>query len=282
MESIITSIIKEWGSIGLVVAGLGYLIYDNWKTAKHRKDNNEKNTLSIQIISDKIDNINDKVSIVDKKVDDVTDIFDKRIDSIEATIDSLPDVYRDEVDKYRAEKQDKHDKVMQDLVNLGPNLHDVLRIYNDKIKSDHIFIGSFHNGSQSITGIPYYKFDIIAERFKSNMIKYDCEFACMYKDADILRFNKLPLLLMQKELVYFDIKDDEVPALADYDDIIWRRMKGRGIYQIALKLLRDKSNKASGFVGVVKYDHEELNLSELNKCGEELERIYHRAENNIK
>lgn len=282
MESIISQFITEWGTFGLMIFLIGYFVYDSWRTQRARKDNNSKAIDAVQKVADKVDNLDMKITVVKDKVDDVTDIFDNRIDKLEKTVNNLPQLHLEELQALNLKQQEEHTKMMLDLLRLGPNLHNVLREYNDKINGDHIFIGSFHNGNKSITGIPYYKFDIIAERFKTNVVEQDCEFAHMYKDADILRFDRLPILLVQKGLLHFTVSEEGTPELAEVDDIIWRRMKGRGIRQIALRILRDKSNTPSGFVGVVKYDFEELNTDMLDICGKELEANYHSAENNIK
>ena len=282
MESIISQFITEWGTFGLMIFLIGYFSYDSWRTQKSRKDNNSKAIDAVQKVADKVDNLDMKITVVKDKVDDVTDIFDNRIDRLEKTVNNLPQLHLEELQALTLKQQEEHTKMMLDLLRLGPNLHDVLRDYNDKINGDHIFIGSFHNGNKSITGVPYYKFDIIAERFKTNMVEQDCEFAHMYKDADILRFDRLPILLVQKGLLHFAVPEEGSSELAEVDDIIWRRMKGRGIRQIALRILRDKSNTPSGFVGVVKYNFEELNIDMLDICGKELEANYHNAENNIK
>ena len=282
MEIIISQIITEWGTFGLILILLGYLTYDSWKSQKIRKDNNDRAINAVQKVEDKMDNINTKISLVDQKVDNVADIFDNRVDRLEKTVNNLPQLHLEELQALSIKQQEEHTKMMLDLLRLGPNLHNVLKEYNEKINGDHIFIGSFHNGNKSITGIPYYKFDIIAERFKTDIVEQDCEFAHMYKDADILRFDRLPILLVQKGLLHFTVLEDGLPEMSEFDDIIWRRMKGRGIRQIALKILRDKSNTPSGFVGVVKYDLNEINIKMLDICGQELEANYHKAENNIK
>lgn len=282
MESIISQVIAEWGTFGLILILIAYLVYDSWKSTKNRKDNNEKAINAVSKVADKVDNLDMKISIVNDKVDDVSEIFDNRIDKLEKTVNDLPQLHLEELQALTVKQQEEHTKMMLDLLRLGPNLHNVLREYNDKINGDHIFIGSFHNGNKSITGIPYYKFDIIAERFKTDIVEQDCEFAHMYKDADILRFDRLPILLVQKSILHFTVPEEGTPELAELDDIIWRRMKGRGIRQIALRILRDKSNTPSGFVGVVKYNFEELNIDMLDICGKELEANYHNAENNIK
>ena len=175
MESIISQFIAEWGTFGLMVFLIGYFVYDSWKTQKARKDNNSKAIDAVQKVADKVDNLDMKITVVKDKVDDVTDIFDNRIDRLEKTVNNLPQLHLEELQALTLKQQEEHTKMMLDLLRLGPNLHNVLKDYNDKINGDHIFIGSFHNGNKSITGVPYYKFDIIAERFKTNMVEQDCE-----------------------------------------------------------------------------------------------------------
>ena len=68
--------------------------------------------------------------------------------------------------------------------------------------------------------------------------------------------------------------NDEVNDMEQYEDIMWRRMKGLHIRQMGIKILRDPDNKVSGFVGVVRYDDNDMNMDMLVQCGIELERIY--------
>lgn len=285
MDSIISQLITEWGTLGLLLGLIIWIVIDSWKNSK--KNNlsgviNEIKLVSgdIKTVSGKVDNLEEKINIVNTKVDDVDDKFDRRIDGIEDKVNNLPQLHIEELIMYNKKNQSIHTKEMLDLLRLGPKLHDTLREYNESIHSDHIFIGSFHNGNKSITGIPYYKFDIIAERFGEQKVEQDCEFAYMYKDSDILRFDKLPALLVQQEILHFEVPETGDTKLSENDDIIWRRMRGRGIRQIALHILKDKSNTPSGFVGVVRYDSDPMNLKELHMCARQLESNYHEAENN--
>jgi hypothetical protein len=162
-----------------------------------------------------------------------------------------------------------------DRIKLGPQLHKVLNNFRSRINCDHIFIGSFHNGNESITGIPYYKFDIIAERFRPDKVDRDIEFAPMYKDHDLLRHDLLPSEVVQMGVVHYIIDQDGNSNLEDVDDIVYRRMIGRDVKQLAIALLSDPNNGTpSGFVGCVKYNYDEINLMELKECSIELERMY--------
>jgi hypothetical protein len=173
----------------------------------------------------------------------------------------------------------EHLKHMEDVLKLGPKMYNILDEYIYKINTPHVFIGSFHNGISSLSGIPYCKFDIVTERFdNNNLIAEDHEFAPVYKDADLLRFGKLPLALSQEESLHFVIDEENNSDLFNYDDIIVRRMIGMGIKQIGLHILKDSTGMISGFLGAVRYDYDELNMEELAKCSTELECVYHAAE----
>ena len=62
--------------------------------------------------------------------------------------------------------------------------------------------------------------------------------------------------------------------MADVDDIIYRRMVGRDIKQLAVSLLRDPSGTPSGFVGCVKYDYDPIDVKELQDVVLNLENVY--------
>ena len=278
MDSIISQFITEWGTFGVVLFAIGWMAWDNWKTNKSRNTQKNETLTAVNNLGTKIDNLDDKIKLVDHKVDEFKDQVDDKIEILEGKVDAAPAHHIAQFDAVQIDKDKAHLKQMDDLIKLGPKLHRIIQNANQMVGSDHIFVGSFHNGNSSLSGIPYYKFDIIAERFSPHKVARDCEFAHMYKDADILRFDMLPSLLVQNGIVHFEVPEDGDVHLAEYDDIIWRRMRGRGIRQIALRLTRDSKGSPSGFVGVVKYDNTKLNLEGLENCAIELEEIYHNAE----
>lgn len=278
MDSIISQFITEWGTFGVVLFAIGWMAWDNWKTNKSRNAQKNETLTAVNNLGAKIDNLDDKIKLVDKKVDGVKEQVDAKIEILEGKVDALPDTHMSKIQDAKVQQDIVHLKQMDDLMKLGPKLHRIIQNANMIIGSDHIFVGSFHNGNSNLSGIPYYKFDIIAERFSPHKVARDCEFAHMYKDADILRFDTLPSLLEQNNMVHFTVPAEGDVQLAAYDDIIWRRMRGRGIRQIALRLTRDSKGSPSGFVGVVKYDDAKMNLEGLDNCAIELEGIYHNAE----
>lgn len=265
MESI-ASLVTEVGSFGVLLALAGFIIYNHFKTDT-KKDNalNElKSTLESNTaeIKGSIKGLDNRISNLERNVTNDMSLINKRMDEIEC------DNNNKTIDKH------PHTKQFVDRLKLGPQLHKSLNNFRSRINVDHIFIGSFHNGNQSLTGIPYYKFDIIAERFRPDKVTRDLEFAFMYKDADLLRHDLLPQEVVQNTTVHYIIEKDGSSVLSEIDDIIYRRMVGRDIKQLAISLLRDPDGTPSGFVGGVRYDYEEIDLSELRECGMELEQIY--------
>lgn len=251
----IVKLVSELGSFGLLLALAGWIIYNHVKNMpkadKEREDFKKLIDGYISEIKASISSINTRVSGLENAV---------------SSIKTIPQTF--------PIKTADHTKQFLDRLKLGPQLHKTLNTFRTRINADHIFIGSFHNGNESITGIPYYKFDIIAEKFRPDKVERDIEFAFMYKDADLLRHDLLPSEVVQRGIVHYTIDENGNSALADIDNIIYRRMIGRDIKQLAISLLRDPSGTPSGFVGCVRYDYEEIDLHELLDCGTELENVY--------
>ena len=269
MDSIVT-LITELGSFGLLLGLAGFIIYsyvkngpksgytdrDNSKDIAELKTILKENTAEIK---GSINGLDNRISNLEVNVANSVSELNKRIDTVECDKSNI---------------KSSHTKQFTDRLKLGPQLHRTLNNFRARINADHIFIGSFHNGNESLTGIPYYKFDIIAERFRPDKVCRDLEFAFMYKDADLLRHDMLPSEVVQNTTVHYIIDENGNSPLADIDDIIYRRMVGRDIKQLAVSLLRDPDGTPSGFVGCVRYDYETIDLTELRECGIELEQIY--------
>lgn len=267
MDSIVT-LVTELGSFGLLLGLAGFIIYSYIKNGSlgtnNKLSDKESNEFKILLQQNTAD-IKDSIHTVASRVDSLEGKFTTEIQSINTRIDSIEDKTKD---------PDLHTKQFTDRLKLGPQLHKTLNNFRARINADHIFIGSFHNGNESLTGIPYYKFDIIAERFRPDKVARDIEFAFMYKDADLLRHDMLPQEVVQNTTVHYIIDEQGNSPLADIDDIIYRRMVGRDIKQLAVSVLRDPDGTPSGFVGCVRYDYNDINLTELRECGIELEQVY--------
>lgn len=279
MGEMINKVVELWGPTGILLIAIIYIIIEHRKSKKHRNDNLSATEGFMNNITGRLNNVDGYMKVIDGKIENIKDSFDDKINTLEQQMKTLPQEYINIIERHESELKTTHNKQLEDIILLGPRLHDILKQYVNSSNADHIFIGSFHNGNSSLSGIPYYKFDIIAERYSTRKNSRDCEFGFMYKDSDILRFGSLPSLLIQNKQLYFEVPEHGDCEMMEHDDIIWRRMRGRGIKKIGLRILKDLSDKPSGFVGIISYDNDkELDMNELYKCGTDLEKTYHKAE----
>lgn len=276
MDTIIEEIVKNFGMYGVLLVGIGWLIYESKKNSKtQQKDSNELKKDIKDHVSFQISEVRQEISLVDKKIDNVDLCLNNRIDTLTERVDNTPAETVFMSRKYMDDDDKIHLKQIEDVMLLGESMHRVMKKYTVLTKADHMFIGSFHNGTTNLSGIPFCKFDIISECYGDNKIAHDHEFAPVYKDSDILRYGSLFSVLFQNEQMLFHVDpDNDNNELAKYEDIIWRRMYGLGIKQLAVNILRDPDNIPSGFLGIVKYDDEEMDMNMLKVCARELEHIY--------
>ena len=286
MENIVSEMIAQWGTFGLLMLFAIWIIYSNikdgFKTNKKKDSSNqsesrhESDTLG-ELMASLIDRLSTKIDKIDDKVDRIeinSNNLNNRLTIVETKINQQPQAFINHFNKIQLEKEEAHNKMILDQMKLGPELHKILGEYKVKMNAQHIFLGSFHNGTTNVSGIPYCKFDLIAEKFSPDEVERDIEYAFIYKDADIIRHNKLPMALLDNSIVHYVINEDKTSELSEIDDVIYRRMVGRDIKQLAVHITRDEKGKPSGFVGCTRYDYEDIDLAELRTCAKELELIY--------
>jgi hypothetical protein len=195
--------------------------------------------------------------------------IDNRINEVqtEAILEGL--------NRYEEIKNETEQKMFIDSLRLGEEAADKLKEYTTKINCTHIFIGSFHNGTSSLTGVPYFKFDIIKEEFHPTDIQEnDHPFEPVYRNNQLSLYGKLPLSLINEKMLYFNLDDENSKSLmSKLDTVIMNRMIGMQIKQIALHVTYD-NNLISGFVGCVKYDNDPIDLEQFKICVKEMELIY--------
>lgn len=278
MDQVIKTMLESWGLAGAILIGLGYLIYIRIKDVKDHSKNTKSIEKSIDNLSQKVD---DKFVVTNERIDNINDKVDnnhllvqKQFEAMEEALANQPNTIMSQIaDKQTADESDHQKKFLDQLANAS-KFNRILGSYIKSIGCDHIFVGNFHNGSMSLTGIPFCKYDLVAEKFKPGYRDQDVEFSPIYKNANIYNHGDLPIFLVQNKYVYFRINEDQSSDLEDVDDILYRRCVGRGIKQIMIHMLYDKGGNPFGFVGCVDYDYDDLNVMELAQCAKELELIY--------
>ena len=209
MDNVIAQAFAQWGTFGILIVFAIYIVIDRWTNIFKNKNKDEKNNVNqsdhhetlgdlmatmVTSISSKIDRIDDKVSSLEINSNNINN----RLTAVEKKINNQPQAFINQITKAQKEREDAHNKMMEDQMKLGPELHRILAEYKEKMNAHHIFLGSFHNGTTNISGIPYCKFDLIAERFSPDEVERDIEYAFIYKDADILRHDKLPITVLNE------------------------------------------------------------------------------------
>lgn len=283
MENIVSGMIAQWGIFGLLMLFAIWIIWSNikdgiglGKRSKNEPKSKSNETLE-ELMATLISSLSEKIDKIDNKVDRLeinSNNINNRLTVVETKINNQPQAFYNHMEKIQLAKQEAHNKMMEDQMRLGPELHKILEDYKMKMHAHHIFLGSFHNGTTNISGIPYCKFDLIAEKFSPEDIERDIEYSFIYKDTDILRHNKLPITIVNEGLVHYVIDENGHSELSEIDDVIYRRMIGRDIKQLAVHVTRDEKGKPTGFVGCTRYDYGDIDLSELKTCARELEIIY--------
>lgn len=292
-ENIISGVVQEAGHIGLGYIGIGifvtillclcilflyfkYIKSDN----KIQTDNGlvDKDSFLLEYLHDLKDDLKYNSTKLNDELKEFKTDINERFKIIEHKIESIPIQSIQELIECnkKMDKQNfiKHQKAFEDALRLGDEIYDILLNYTNEINCQHIFVGSFHNGSENLDSIPYIKMDIIREVYHStDMHENDHSFAPVYKDCELSLLGKLPKMLIQNKLLYFTIDDNNKSDMFKYDSLVVRRMIGMGIKQIALHVTQEK-NIASGFVGCVRYDNKEMNLNALELCVKELELIH--------
>ena len=224
---------------------------------------------------------NNRLNSLNDRFNDLQDDFDTKVTYLETRVNQIPveNIVKafTEADRIKSENEQK---LFLDTLCLGNRADELLEEYTKKINCTHIFIASFHNGASSLTGNPYFKFDIIKEAYHPiDIQENDHPFEPVYRDCQLSLLGKLPAVLVEKKLLHFTLDENDKSELENYDNIIINRMRGMGIKQLALSVAYD-NGIVSGFVGCVKYDYETMNITKLVECTHKLELIYKRNKTN--
>ena len=295
MDPIINTLVSQYGIPGLILA---FLIWQHFQNKKNSSQSiNKEDIRAVQTdiktnVEGQIDNIKsyimserevlkEMIDLTGERVSDLRSHVDDKISNISDKIDAIEDQLTDQpmniIESIQIREnaiKEVHDSMFDKQLVIGGDIQDILNIFRGSCNFDHIFLGSFHNGTSNLSGIPYYKFDLIAERFRPDKIGRDVEFGHMYYNADLMKHGKLPITIIQNHKVHYVIDEDGNSELSEIDDIIYRRMCGRDIKQLAIQLIKDEKGKPMGFVGGVKYDYQSINMDELDKCAKALEKLY--------
>lgn len=266
MGHIGAELITQFGISGVIMVLLAYVIYE---IISYKK----KNTISRDDLKMSIKNfendVNNNFIKVDKRIDNIEEKVDENYEILSRRINEGPKEFIKTLENEKKKEMIYHKEEINNQIPLTPKISNILKIYLERIGCDHIFLGSLHNGSKSINGIPYLKYDIISERIRNGLINVNFKsFSSIYKDVNIMIHDNLPVVLSQQNSCHYIISDSS--ELSVIDDILYRRCLANGVKQLSINLITDKDNYPIGFIGCIDYDIKKIDLNELSNCAKDI------------
>ena len=255
MQEIFGQIVTQWGLVGVLGIAAGWIIYDSFKKNKdmeqyYREKIDERRSYDGQSF-DGVDTILSRMDRMVEKQDELRTELMGRIDDLEAKVDASHPVYVEgEADK------------LSSVISIAPIVHSILNNSIDDIRADHLLVCLLHNGTHTLTGTPFMKFDVVAEKFFPAKNPQDDELCMLYKDHDLMQHNKLPSVILQGEARLFDINKNE---LKDIDPSLNAKLMKRGVKYIAFDVFRNTNGLPNGFIVGYSFEHK-INLDELEEA----------------
>lgn len=264
MTNILFETISQWGTAGIMMLAAGYLLWDNWKKNK-KLESNLLERMNVQVTKESIgvglDNINTKLDKIQSDHQSFRDQISARIDNIEEVIN-----------KHHPSHHQLEEVRMNALAQIAPSIHTIINEGLNICKADHIAVALLHNGQTSLSGIPYIKFGIIAEKYKPIRHPQDIDLVVKYKEEDIMSHNRLPSCIIHNNCVEFEIQPDS--PLVDIDPVIYNRALALGIKRLAIEAIKDVHGMCTGFVVIYKFDDSALDMTSLHNTTKTIENLY--------
>ena len=261
MNEIINEVIVQWGLTGLFMLAAGYIIWDNYKSNKKAQKIMEErlsNAASNTDVHTTLTTIQNKIEMMDSNHQDFVKTITARLEDIETKIDKA---------------DEDEGKRLEAIMRISPAIYTLLRTHIEGCNADHIGVALLHNGTKSICGVPFLKFDIVAEKFFPVRNPQDAELAPLYKDEDIMLHNQLPAAVVQNPRVAFDLTAEKCP-LEHIDTLLYRKMVARGIKHLIIESFTDMHNSPNGFVFAYSFKDSPLDEKEFEDLTKNIQDIY--------
>ncbi len=264
MTDVLIETIAQWGTAGIFVIAGGFLLWDSWKKNKKFEQffmdkvsaqaSREKVGIDLSSINTKLDTLQEDQRVFREDIRN-------RIASVEAKID-----------KYHPDHHHMEAARMEAVSKIAPSIHTLINEGLNSCNCDHIAVALLHNGQVALSGVPYIKFGVIAEKYKPIHYPNDIDLVIKYKEEDIVSHNRLPSCMLHNRSIRFDISPDS--PLVDIDPIVYNRCQGLGIRQIAFEMIRDAHNLATGFVMIYSFRDEQMDMNSLHSTTDTIEDLY--------
>lgn len=233
MSSAIAEIIAQYGVMGILICAAAYIFWDSWKRNKSRDEFFEKKFLKNTDVSD----IKKGISDISNEIGTIKQ--DNQL--IHSELSHLEDSI------FNSDTEHKFGIITE----ASQDIYTTFDKYIKTSGADHVALALFHNGVKSLSGVPFVRYSVISERFKPMTNPNDEDLVSLYTARDIMSHDRLPLVLSNKNILYFHIHDG--CKLEEVDVTLWARCMKRGIKHIAMGLIKSSISTPVGVVAAYSF-----------------------------
>lgn len=281
MSDVFVTALTQWGMAGLFILAAGYII---WNNHKEEQKNKKRYEAKLEALS-KTETTRQSMS--DIKVD-ITNLSEK-LDGLSCSQDECKtklvdmgnriEVIEEKIENRNASNAQLEAERLMKLTKLAPTIHSVIQSKMEDMKADHVFVALLHNGTKSLTGIPFVKMDVIVEKYNPIENPHDVEYSSQYTNEEIMRHDKLPAAIMQKDFLDIIVNEDGTSEMDILDIISAREMRRIGTKRIMFECVRDIDTRVMGFVCAYSYKTKDVDAEQFREMVKMLERLYRDVSN---
>lgn len=294
MNELLVEAMTQWGMTGVALIAAGYIIWNTHKSEKEAKERYEEKLLELTKKGSTKDSINGIKKDLEALTNKVNEIVEQPVSvdvsALEAKIDTMScgqnecaeklvvmnskiNEIEQRVNGSVENEMRKEAERLTTVVKMAPTIHSIIQTGMKDMDADHIFVALLHNGTQTFTGIPFMRMDVIAEKFDILKYPHDVEWAPRYKDEDLTMHNKLPAAIIQNPYVDITVEENGVNPMEQLDMIVYKNMLETGAQRIMFQAIRDSRGIATGFLCAYSFNRN-MDLEEFRRTADTLERIY--------
>lgn len=283
MTEVFATALTQWGMAGVAIMAAGYVIWNTHKEERKNKERYEEKYLELTSKSSARETMTElkaDFGVMNEKVENMTAKIDNLYESQDSCRTKLTEIsnrvtkIESKIDQDEDIKAKKEAARLVNITRITPTIHTLIQNNMSEMKADHVFVALLHNGTQSITGIPFMKMDVIVEKYNPLDNMNDIDYASIYKDEEITRHDKLPAAILQNDFLDIQVDDNGYSDMDILDAISAREMRKIGTKRIMFECIRDGRGLAMGFVCAYSYKTKDIDLELFKETAKTLERIY--------
>lgn len=279
-EALVTAF-TQWGMAGIAIIAAAYVIWNNHKEEQKNKKRYEDKLLELNnktSTRESVSGIKENIISLGKKIDTLGCSQDECRTKL-VDMGNRITVIEEKIEKRNSSHAQKEADRLMKLTKLAPTIHTVIQSNMEEMGADHIFVALLHNGTQSLTGIPFVKMDVIVEKYNPLDNPNDIEYSTQYTNEEIMRHDKLPGVILHKDFLDIKVNSDGYSQMDALDAISAREMRKIGTKRIMFECIRDASTNVMGFVCAYSYTTDEMDIDSFRNMVKMLERLYRDVSN---